>query len=264
MANNLSVGLSKNIQADILNTNSALTATLRTGDIKTVSKLLSPLSFDEVPTSRFLGLNYRDHAEECKLKIPTQPILFYKPSTALAGPGDAIPIPRVCQSSDEHLVDYEAEFIAVIGRAAKNVSKKDALNYILGYSIGNDVSTRKHQFGSSQWGFSKSFDGSAPWGPALVSADEITDPQNIPIGTKLNGTIMQNSSTSKQIFSLAETIAFLSQGTTLLPGSLIWTGTPMGVGFTRNPPAYLKHGDKVEIFSNNQIGTLVNNVANDE
>ena len=190
----LLVGLSAQIEANVMDTSSALTATMHTGKVKTVSKLLSPLASEEVSVSRFLGLNYKDHAEECGMELPRAPILFYKPPTSLSGPGEAIPIPTVSQPSSRFLVDYEAEFVAVLGRAAKNVSANDALKYVLGYSVGNDVSVRRHQGTTSQWGFSKSFDGSAPWGPALVNA-ELVDPQNVRIGASVNGNVLQDGNT---------------------------------------------------------------------
>ncbi|EOQ99226.1 hypothetical protein E3P77_02289 [Wallemia ichthyophaga] len=262
LLSNIDVGTESHIQAETLDTRSALTATRHTGEVKTVSQLLSPIASNEVVTSRFLGLNYRDHAEECGMQLPKAPILFYKPSTALSGPNDVIPIPRVSQPSSKFKVDYEAEFVAVIGTPAKNVTVGDALNHVLGYSLGNDVSVRRHQGATSQWGFSKSFDGSAPWGPCLVSAQSI-DADNVHLGARVNGNVLQNGSTSKQIFSLAETIAFLSQGTTLEPGSLLWTGTPAGVGFSRTPPITLNEDDTVDIFSNTLRATLTNSIKND-
>ncbi|TIA70653.1 hypothetical protein E3P92_02583 [Wallemia ichthyophaga] len=242
LLSNIDVGTESHIQAETLDTRSALTATRHTGEVKTVSQLLSPIASNEVVTSRFLGLNYRDHAEECGMQLPKAPILFYKPSTALSGPNDVIPIPRVSQPSSKFKVDYEAEFVAVIGTPAKNVTVGDALNHVLGYSLGNDVSVRRHQGATSQWGF---------------NAD------NVHLGARVNGNVLQNGSTSKQIFSLAETIAFLSQGTTLEPGSLLWTGTPAGVGFSRTPPITLNEDDTVDIFSNTLRATLTNSIKND-
>lgn len=128
------------------------------------------------------------------MQLPRAPILFYKPPTALSGPDDLIPIARAAQPSSRYLVDYEAEFVAVIGSPAKNVGVGDALRHVLGYSLGNDVSVRRHQATTSQWGFSKSFDGSAPWGPCLVRADSV-DAQNVRIGTRVNGRVLQDGST---------------------------------------------------------------------
>ena len=175
---------------------SALKPIEKTGELRTIKRLLSPIDSNEVQTVRLLGLNYRDHAEECGLEIPKQPVLFYKPITSLNNPNDDIPIPNVCKNM---IVDYEAEFVAVISKPAKNVSLDDALNYVLGYSLGNDISVRKLQFITSQWGFSKSFDGSAPWGPALINAKNV-DPQFVPLKCDINDVRLQDSNTSYVMF----------------------------------------------------------------
>ncbi|KAJ2934535.1 hypothetical protein H1R20_g2570, partial [Candolleomyces eurysporus] len=192
------------------------------------------------------------------------PILFLKPVTTLIGPNAPIVIPRAAQPPEEHLPDYEVELTIVIGKAAKNVSEADALDYVLGYTGANDVSFRKHQMAVSQWGFSKGFDNTNPIGPCIVSANAIPDPQVIPLKAVVNGQILQDGSTSDQIFNVRQTVAFLSQGTTLEPGTIILTGTPKGVGFVRKPPIYLKHGDEVRVSLGNGIGTLVNPVVEEE
>jgi 2-keto-4-pentenoate hydratase/2-oxohepta-3-ene-1,7-dioic acid hydratase in catechol pathway len=149
----------------------------------------------------------------------------YKPATSLSGPSDPIPIHTMAQEGTG--LDYECELVAVIGKTCSDVSESKALDYILGYAVGNDVSHRDWQLkrGSGQWSLGKGFDGWAPYGPGIVSSSLVKDPQSLKISTKLNGKVMQESSTADMIFSVKKTIAFLSQGTTLLPGDLIITGT---------------------------------------
>ncbi|CAA7258508.1 unnamed protein product [Cyclocybe aegerita] len=226
----------------------------------TVRTLLSPLSNEEIKVVRCLGLNYSDHAAEAKLAKPAFPILFYKPLTSLLGPLGTVVIPRAAQPVKEHLPDYEVELVIVIGKSAKDVSEADALNYVLGYTGANDVSFRKHQMAVSQWGFSKSFDNTNPLGPCLVSSSVIKDPQDVQLKCTLNGVIVQDGTTAEQIFNVRQTVAFLSQGTTLEPGTIILTGTPKGVGFVKSPPLYLKDGDKMSVWLSGGIGTLVNDV----
>jgi len=232
-----------------------------TKNVLTVEKLLAPLAREDVKLVRCLGLNYRDHADEAKMAYPKCPILFYKPATSLIGPNDPIKIPKVCQPVDEHLPDYEVELTIVIGKNCKNVSAANALDYVLGYAVGNDMSFRQHQFASSQWGFSKGFDDATPWGPVIVSARALPDPQNIPLKSVVNGQTLQDGTTKDQIFGVAQTLEFLSQGTTLEAGSIIMTGTPKGVGFVRKPAVFLKHGDEVRMTLGGGLGTLVNSVV---
>lgn len=158
-------------------------------------------------------------------------------------------------------VDYECELVAVIGREARDVPEADALSYVLGYAVGNDISHREWQIarGSGQWGLGKGFDGWAPFGPGIVSTELIPNPQDLTITTRLNGKEMQRSRTSDMIFGVAKTISFLSRGTTLRPGDLIFTGTPQGVGMGRNPKVWLKDGDEVEVGLDG-VGTCVNKV----
>jgi 2-keto-4-pentenoate hydratase/2-oxohepta-3-ene-1,7-dioic acid hydratase in catechol pathway len=181
------------------------------------------------------------------MPIPKYPILFYKPVTSASGPTDPIPVPLMAQEAEG--LDYECELVAVIGKEARDVKEEDALEYVLGYAVGNDVSHREWQIarGGGQWALGKGFDGWAPFGPAIVSNELILDPQKLQISTKVKGKQMQKQSTSDMIFGVAKTIAFLSQGTTLLPGDLIWTGTPEGVGMGRDPKVWLKDGDVAEV-----------------
>ncbi|KIM19711.1 hypothetical protein M408DRAFT_334300 [Serendipita vermifera MAFF 305830] len=232
-----------------------------------IAKLLTPLSQEETPLVRCLGLNYLDHAEEVahlagreKADLPRFPILFYKPSTTLIAGGEPIILPEIVKPYEEHLPDYEVELAIVIGKAAKNVSEEHALDYVLGYTGANDVSFRQWQQVIPQWGFSKSFDDTNPLGPVLVSASALSNPQDVPLKTTLNGNVVQNGNTSKQIFNVKKTIASLSQSTTLQPGTLILTGTPAGVGFVRREKLWLKPGDEVHCSVGAGIGTLINSV----
>lgn len=170
-------------------------------------------------------MNYAEHAKEIKATPPKFPVLFYKPIPALGGPGDEIPVPRMAQEIDG--VDYECELVIVIGKEAKDVPVERALDYVLGYAVGDDVSHREWQLklGGGQWALGKSFDGWAPFGPAIVTHDVIRDPNALGIWTRLNGRTVQASNTRDMIFGVAETVSFLSRGATLLPGDLIFTGT---------------------------------------
>ena len=207
-----------------------------------------------------IGLNYRFHAEESGAKIPEYPILFIKAANALQNPGDPIILPKV--APDE--VDYECELAVVIGRSAKNVPRGEALEYVLGYTCANDVSAREWQLqrGGRQWCRGKSFDTFCPLGPCLVTPDEIPNPNDLKIKTVLNAQTMQDWTTSDMIFDVQTLISFLSEGTTLLPGTVILTGTPHGVGFARKPPIFLKNGDEVTVEIEH-IGALTNPVQED-
>lgn len=222
-----------------------------------VKKLLAPLT----PTAILcIGLNYREHAKETGHEIPRYPALFMKNPAALTHPEDPVVIPKCCMEKPE--VDYEIELTAVIGKPAKDVSAAEAPDYVAGYTIGNDVSARRWQAhaGSRQWVRGKSYDTFCPLGPVLVTPDEISDPQNLNMECRLNGEVMQSTSTSDMIFTVAELIEYLSMDTTLMPGTVILTGTPSGVGFIRKPPVYLKQGDRLELTIDG-IGTLVNPVV---
>jgi 2-keto-4-pentenoate hydratase/2-oxohepta-3-ene-1,7-dioic acid hydratase in catechol pathway len=230
-----------------------------TDQVVDIRLLLAPLARNDIKTVRCLGLNYERHAKESGLPIPKYPVLFYKPVTAVSGPFDPIPVPFIAQEVPS--VDYECELVAVIGKEARNVSEDKALDYVLGYCVGNDVSQREWQLkrGGGQWNLGKGFDGWAPMGPGIVSSHIIKDPQALSISTKVNGKEVQKSSTGDQIFGVAQTIAFLSKGTTLVPGDLVFTGTPEGVGMGRNPQLWLKDGDIVEV-SLEGVGTCTNQV----
>lgn len=196
-----------------------------TGRVVRISRLLSPLAQADLRSVRGLGLNYARHAREVGAKAPAAPIVFFKPVTAVSGPVDDIPVPLMAQESDS--TDYECELVVVIGRETRDVPEHEALNYVFGYAVGNDVSHRDWQIrrGGGQWSLGKGFDGWGPFGPGIVSASIIKNPDNLAISTKLNGKVVQQSSTSDMIFSVAKTVSFLSRGTTLLPGDLIWMGT---------------------------------------
>ena len=196
-----------------------------------------------------LGLNYRDHAAESGAPIPKEPILFSKYPTALIGNGEAIVLPRVSTE-----VDFEAELVIIVGNKGRHIPAESAMAHVAGYAVGHDVSARDWQLkkDGKQWMVGKTFDTFAPVGPELVTVDEVPDPHALPIRLRLNGTTMQDSNTSQMIFSVSQTLAYLSQVFTLEPGDLIFTGTPPGVGFARKPPVFLKGGDTVEV----EIGGL--------
>ena len=200
-----------------------------------------------------IGLNYRDHAEESGQPIPAQPVVFSKFSNSVAGSGETIRIPPVTQQ-----VDYEAELAAVIGKPARNVSESDALSYVFGYTNGNDVSARDLQFlDGKQWTIGKSVDTFGPMGPYLVTTDEVGDPQNLSVRCMLNGEVVQDGHTSQMIFSVAKLVSYLSSVMTLMPGDVIMTGTPAGVGFGRSPQLWMKPGDVVSVEVEG-LGTLTN------
>jgi len=217
-------------------------------------RLLPPLV---PPNILAIGLNYRAHARESGHELPDHPALFIKATTALVGPEASIVLPRM--APDE--VDYECELAVVIGRTAKHVDEEDALQYVLGYTCANDVSARDvQQRLDIQWARAKSFDTFAPLGPWIETE---LDPSNAGIRTRLNGRLMQESNTSDLIFSVPALVSWLSQSMTLLPGTVILTGTPSGVGFARTPPVFLRPGDVVEVEIDG-IGTLRNPVVVEE
>jgi len=188
-----------------------------------------------------IGLNYKDHAAEQKIALPKSPLIFAKFASAITGPYDPIRWdPALTQQ-----VDYEVELAVVIGRRARRVSEADALDYVFGYTILNDVSARDLQFGDKQWVRAKSLDTFCPTGPLVVTADEIPDPQVLDVRCLVNGRVMQNSNTAQMVFGVRQLIAHCSQAFTLEPGDLIATGTPSGVGVFRTPPFFLKDGDVV-------------------
>lgn len=206
------------------------------------AKLLAPC----VPTKGVcIGLNYRDHAEEFKLPIPSEPVVFIKPSTSLNNPDDGIVYPPQCKR-----LDYEAELAIVIGKTAKNIEEKDVGDYILGYTCANDVTARDLQPKQGQWTVAKSFDTFMPLGPVIT--DEV-DPNNLAIASSVNGKSMQQSNTSSLIFKPAFLVSYLSKVMTLLPGDVILTGTPGGI-------SGMQVGDKVDVVIEH-IGTLTNTIV---
>lgn len=221
-----------------------------------VAKLLAPI----VPTSIVcIGLNYKFHAQEANMSVPEYPIIFCKGNNTLQNPDDPIEIPTKLAS---HEVDYECELAVVIGKPCKNVSRENALDYVLGYTCANDVSARDWQlkFGGGQWCRGKFFDTFCPLGPALLTPASIPNPNALGIRTILNGTAVQDWNTNDMIFDIATLIEFLSGSTTLLPGTVILTGTPQGVGIAKEPPLFLKDGDSVTIEIDG-IGSLTNPVV---
>jgi acylpyruvate hydrolase len=189
-----------------------------------------------------VGLNYRDHAEELNAPYPEIPVVFAKYRNSLVGTGADIQLPEVSQQ-----IDYEGELAVVIGRRARKIPAHEALRYVGGYSIFNDITARDLQFRTSQWTMSKTLDSFAPMGPGLVPAEAIPNPQELEIITRLNGEVVQQGHTKNMIFSVGFLISYLSQTMTLEPGDIIATGTPAGVGFKRKPPRFLKAGDVIEI-----------------
>jgi 2-keto-4-pentenoate hydratase/2-oxohepta-3-ene-1,7-dioic acid hydratase in catechol pathway len=225
-----------------------------TGKGAEVKRRLAPVA----PTNLIgIGLNYRRHAEESGAKIPERPIVFIKLLNSLQHPGDPIVLPS---SSQE--VDYECELAVVIGKNCRNVPPEKALSYVFGYTCANDVSARDWQlkWGGGQWCRGKSFDTFCPLGPVLVTADEISNPNDLNIQTILNGDIVQDWNTNDMIFDVPTLISFLSQDSTLTAGTVILTGTPHGVGMAAKPPRYLRPGDIVSI-SIEKIGELKNPVV---
>jgi len=200
-----------------------------------------------------IGLNYKSHAEEAQLKLPEVPLLFAKYRNALIGPTGSILLPAVSEE-----IDYEGELAVVIGKRGKDIPVENALDYVAGYMSLNDVSARDVQFRTGQFLSGKTLDTFAPCGPSLV-VNEISDPQNLNIETRINGQVFQQSNTKHMIFSVAHSIAHISSLMTLEPGDIIATGTPEGVGFKRTPPIFLKDGDVVEVEVE-KIGVLRNPV----
>ncbi|MDX6530732.1 MAG: hypothetical protein QOH41_3022 [Blastocatellia bacterium] len=201
-----------------------------------------------------IGRNYADHAIEGGAAPPSAPLIFNKLPNSLTAHNAPIVLPEISQK-----VDYEAELAVVIGRAAKRVGEAEALDYVFGYSLLNDVSARDLQFGDGQWTRGKGLDTFAPLGPLITTRDEIADVQALKIEGRLNGEVMQSSNTGKMIFKVAYLISYISQGITLEPGDVIATGTPEGVGVFRNPPVLLKAGDVYEVEIEG-LGTLRNPV----
>ncbi|KAG8353319.1 hypothetical protein FVEN_g8655 [Fusarium venenatum] len=250
------------VAVDVWSGSSVLAPGSSTGTTETIDRVLSPLAQNEVGTVRCVGLNYRKHAAECGLEPPPIPVIFMKPSTSLVDPWPAKGIvPKLSQVDASG--DYEAELAVVIGKTAKNVSEAEALDYVLGYTAANDVSSRTQQLNQSQWSFSKSFDGALPLGPTLVLKSLIPDPSKLHMRGLKNGEVYQESGTDDLIFSVPKIISWLSQGTTLPPGTVIVTGTPAGVGMGRTPKDALRHGDEFAVEILPHIGTLTNVFENE-
>ena len=216
-------------------------------------KLLAPIP--RPPKLICVGLNYRDHAAESKMEVPTVPTIFNKFPSVVIGPGDAIVLPRVSRKPD-----YEAEFAFVIGRGGRYISAANAMDHVFGYTIVNDVSARDFQNATTQWLMGKTFDTFAPMGPWIVTKDEIADPHALDISLEIGGVILQKSNTRELIFKIPELIEYISQVVTLEPGDVVATGTPAGVGFGHRPPRWLKPGEET-IIRIQGIGELRNPVV---
>ena len=221
-----------------------------------VESLLAPI---EPRMIWCIGQNYRKHAEETGATPPTVPVIFAKGPNTVQAHRQPIVIPTYLQSEE---VDYECELAVVIGRTCKNVSREEALDYVLGYTCANDVSARdwQLQYGGGQWCRGKTFDTFAPLGPCLATKESIPDPNSLKIRTLLNGKVMQDWGTDDMIFDVPALVSFLSGSTTLLPGTVILTGTPHGIGMAQKPARWLQQGDEVSIEIEN-IGTLTNPVV---
>ncbi|CAH0004506.1 unnamed protein product [Clonostachys byssicola] len=270
----------QDVVVDVFSGLSVLNPGVMTGKTESIGRILSPLAQHEVGTIRCIGLNYNQHAKEVGMEPPSIPTLFMKPSTAIGDPWPAHTIlPRLTQVDD--CGDFESELAVVIGKLAKNVSEAEAMDYVLGYTAANDVSSRTSQLNQSQWCFSKGFDGSCPIGkyiqhygreyslltarvgPTLVSTSIIPDPAKLWIRGLKNNRVLQDCGISDLIFSVPKLVSFLSQSTTLLPGTVIITGTPAGVGMGRKPKETLRDGDEFAIEILPHIGTLVNVFVNE-
>jgi 2-keto-4-pentenoate hydratase/2-oxohepta-3-ene-1,7-dioic acid hydratase in catechol pathway len=201
------------------------------------ARLLAPIP--RPPKIICVGLNYRDHAIESKMEIPKVPTIFAKFATAVIGPGEAIVLPKLSAKPD-----YEAELAFVIGKGGRYISKDRWQDHVFGYTNLNDVSARDYQMATTQWMMGKTFDTFAPFGPAIVTADEIADPHALDIQMIINGEVLQSSNTSQLIFRIPELIEYLSSVFTLEAGDIVSTGTPSGVGFSRTPPRWLRPGDE--------------------
>ena len=205
-----------------------------------------------------LGLNYREHAAEASMSVPDYPVLFHKVSGSLIGHGQPIVIPRISSK-----IDYEGELAIIIGRRGKYIAEHEALSFIAGYAVANDVSARDLQFRTSQWTTGKMLDTFGPLGPALVTRDEVPDPNKLSIKTILNGEVMQDGNTADMIFRVPYIVSYISEITTLEPGDVIMTGTPPGIGNTRTPPVFMKPGDTITVEIE-RLGVLSNPLVAEE
>src|SRR5579859_4034654 len=226
-----------------------------TQESASIAQILAPV----VPVQIWcIGQNYRRHADEVGMSSGDFPVVFAKGANTLQGPDAPISVPTHA-GTDE--LDYEGELVVVIGKACKDVSRARALDFVAGYTCGNDVSARDWQLkkGGSQWCRGKSFDTFAPIGPCLITPESLADPSGLAIKTTVNGRVLQDGNTRDMVRDVPALIEFLSQSTTLLPGTAIFTGTPHGVGMAQNPPLWLKDGDVVSVTIE-KIGTLTNTV----
>lgn len=223
--------------------------TRRLSEVRLHAPLLNP------PRVFAIGLNYRDHAKESGMEIPKTPVVFFKLTTSIIGPGDAIMLPK-----NSTQPDYEAEFAFVIGKGGYRIPASAWREHVYGYTIVNDVSARDVQFASTQWSMSKSFPTFCPLGPAIVTADEIGDPHQLAIGLSIDGEVLQNSNTRELVFGIPELVEHLSSITPLLPGDIVSTGTPPGVGLGRTPKRWLKPGETVTVMVEG-LGSLTNPVV---
>jgi len=219
------------------------------GDVRLHAPLPNP------PRVFAIGLNYRDHAIESGMAIPTTPVVFFKLTTSVIGPGEAIVLPK--NSSEP---DYEAEFAFVIGKGGYRIPASAWREHVYGYTIVNDVSARDVQFSSTQWSMSKSFPTFCPFGPSIATADEIADPHQLAISLSIDGVQLQNSNTRELVFKVPDLIEYLSSITPLLPGDIVSTGTPPGVGLGRNPKRWLRPGETVTVTVEG-LGSLTNPVV---
>ena len=236
-----------------------LTGFQPSGKRTNIKKILAPIS----PTAILgVGLNYHEHAKEIGMELPMYPVLFIKNLSTITNPNDPIIVPAICLDPPE--VDYEAELAVIIGKTAKNVTIEEAFSYVLGYTAANDVTARRWQGkkGAGQWCLAKSFDTFCPLGPIIVTADEVSNPQKLNISCIHRGELVQKANTSDMIFSVSQLISFFSSIMTILPGTVILTGTPSGVGFSSKPPRYLENGDSVSVIIE-EIGELTNPVINE-
>ena len=203
-------------------------------------KILAPIP--RPPKFICVGLNYRDHAAESKMAIPTVPTIFSKFSNVVVGPGADVILPKASSKPD-----YEAEFTFVIGRGGRHISAANAMEHVFGYTIVNDVSARDYQTATTQWLMGKTFDTFGPMGPCITTADEIKDPHELDISLEINGEVLQKSNTRELVFKIPELIEYISTVVTLEPGDVVATGTPAGVGFARRPPRWLLPGDEMVV-----------------
>ncbi|KIY03205.1 uncharacterized protein Z520_01672 [Fonsecaea multimorphosa CBS 102226] len=229
-----------------------------TSNVKKIKKLVAPLNRSTTHIVRGFGVAYKGVPEKMGFKFPEYPVLFYKPVTAIIGPFDDVPIDL---SSQDDGLDCEVELVVVIGKEALNVPEEDALKYVLGYTVGNDMTHHGWMRKGNRMGaLGKNCDGWCPIGPCIIPTDAVEDVQKMRLWTKINGELIQDGSTKDMIFSIARLVSFSSQGTTLLPGDIILTGTPLGARAVLNPPIWLHDGDVMELGIE-KIGTIKNKIT---